>query len=266
MIKLKYLILVFALFLLACKKEQLLNPNQVEPVNLTIKGYVMTDTLEFVFNNKILGQAIDDAFTTSQTGVLFTPGDKIQVRKKADGKTVGNIEVAASPFNQVKKIFYDGTTLSNNLVLTPVTNPENMGLRLRFSTPFKDFYGGPVDIEIFEYTVNNDTYEITYTSVKEVKNVTGVFGDFVELEPLISTELLTKQYNVKVYKAGTKELPYTSMDHVFLDDPDPNNNYSEAISFEKGASKLISISPNGNDDKTEIGSGYSIADFSAAFK
>lgn len=116
MIKLKYLPLVFALFLLACKKEQLLNPNQGKAVSLAIKGYVMADTLEFVLNNKVLGQAIDNKFTLN--GTLFNAGDKIQIRKKTDSKAIGNIEVAASPFNQVKRIFYDGTTLrAKNLML-----------------------------------------------------------------------------------------------------------------------------------------------------
>jgi hypothetical protein len=254
---------MFTLFLLACKKEQLLNPDQGKTVSLAIKGYVMTDTLEFVLNNKVLGQAIDNKFTLN--GTLFKAGDKIQIRKKADRKIIGDIETTASPFNQVKKIFYDGTSLSNNLELTPVANPENMGFRLRFSTTAIDFYGGPVDIEFFEQTINFETFEFTYRSVKEVKNVTGAFGDFVELPPLISTETLDKSYLIKVYKAGTKELPYTSMDHVFLDDPD--NNYSEPIGFDKGASKLLSISPNNSNDKpTDVGSGYSIADFSADFK
>ncbi|MBB6108342.1 hypothetical protein SAMN05421821_102421 [Mucilaginibacter lappiensis] len=264
MIKLKYLPLVFALFLLACKKEQLLNPNPPQTVNLTIKGYITTkDTLEFVLNNKVLGQGFDAKITLNAT--LFNAGDKIQIRKKADSKIIGNIDVAASPFNQVKKIFYDGTTLSNNIELTPVTNPENMGIRLRFSTTATDFYGGPVDIEIFEYSSNNETYESTYRSIKEAKNVTGAFGDFIELEPLTSTELFTKGYKIKVYKAGTKELPYTSMDHVFLDDPD--NNYSDVISFTAGESKLLSVSPSHYEEAPgDVVSGYQIEDISFNFK
>ncbi|NHA06348.1 hypothetical protein G7092_21240 [Mucilaginibacter sp. HC2] len=257
MIKLKYLPLVFALFLLACKKEQLLNPNQGKAVSLAIKGYVMADTLEFVLNNKVLGQAIDNKFTLN--GTLFNAGDKIQIRKKTDSKTIGNIEVAASPFNQVKRIFYDGTTLSNNLELTPVSKPENMGFRLTFSTPFKGFYGGPVDVELFDQYINFDTFEFIYTPVKTFKNITGAFGDFIELPPAEQDH----SYVFKVYKAGTKELPYTSMQNVNLSDPE--NNYG-ALDFSPGESKLLSISPNGNDGRTEIGDGYSVIDFSADFK
>jgi hypothetical protein len=114
-------------------------------------------------------------------------------------------------------------------------------------------------------TMNNDTYEFTSRPVKEVKNVTGVFGDFIELEPLISTEILNKMYTIKVYKAGTKELPYTSMDHVFLDDPD--NNYGGPIQFDKGESKLLSVSPYvANEVSTDVSSGYEIVDYSLAFK
>ena len=265
MIKLKYLFLIFTLFFLACKKEQLLNPDQSKTINLTIKGYVTTtDTLEFLLNNKVLGQGFDTKFTFN--GTLFNAGDKIQIRKKADNKIIGNIEVAASPFNQVRKVFYDGTTLSSNLVLTPVKNPENMGFRLRFSTTATDFYGGPVDIEIFEHTFDWDTFGDTYVSVKKVKNITGAFGEFVELKPLGSTETITKSYVLKVYKAGTKELPYTSMDHVFLDDPD--NNYSSDISFDKGQSKLFSVSPTSYADAPpgDVFSGYQIVDISFAFK
>jgi len=262
MIKLKYIIFLLPLFLLACKKEQLLNPEQTKPVSFSIKGLVLTDTLQFIYKNKVLGQVIDGfAFPTSP--LLFNPGDKIQLRKKADGKVIKEFEIAANPFNQVKKIFYDGTTLSDNVTLTPVSNPDNMGCRFRFSTPFRDFYGGPVDIEIFERTINNDTYEITYRSVKEVKNVTAAFGDFIELEPFISTAILDKAYVAKVYKAGTKELPYTSLEHVFLDDPE--NNFSDIIQFDKGASKLISITTPG--DGTEVvGQGYTVTDLSAVFK
>ena len=265
MIKLKYLLLLLPLLMLGCKKEELLNPPQPgKTISLTVKGYVMKDTLEFVLKDKVIGTAIDDKFKLSAN--LFNSNDKVQIRKKSDKKSIGDITITESPFNQVRKIFYDGTTLSNNLELTPVTKPDNMGFRLRFSTTFPDFYGGPVDIEFFVLLVNFETFEFSYTPVKKIKNVTGAFGEFIELEPLEeSTDLKSITYVFKVYKAGTNELPYTSTQNLQISDPD--NNYSIALPFKKGASELLSISPTLYEGTPPaVGDGYVVDDFSAPFK
>jgi len=259
MLKLKYIIFLLPFFLSACKKEQLLNTKQAaSPVSFSVKGAILQDTLEFTLNNKVLGQAIDNfSFPKEGGGVLLNPGDKIQLRKKADGKVIKEFEMAATPFNQVKKIFYDGTTLSDNVTLTPVSNPDNMGFRFRFSTTFKDFYGGPVDLDFLD--VDENTFEIV--PFMKVKNITGTFGDFVEFPPLKPDH----SYYLLVYKSGTEELPYTSLENVSEDaQSNPYHKFMFYTVFKKGASQLISISLYINEGI--VGQGYDINDLSSAFK
>jgi len=263
MIKFKYLFLLFSVFLFACKKQQPAESEIAKTVSLEIKGYVMTDTLEFLINNKVIGQAIDNQFNIP--GKLFNTDATIAVRTKAEKKEVGSFKVDANPFTQIRKIFYDGKTLADNIVLTPVTNPNNMGFRLRFSTTFKGFYGGPVDIEFFEMARTTTRPRITkYTSVKLVNNITASFGDFVELPTIAEEEGWVKSYSFMVYKSGTKELPYKDNTDVNISDPLANYG-SFADVFTAGASGLISISPT-MQDGTAIGDSYDIADFSYEFR
>ncbi|RKR83392.1 hypothetical protein BDD43_3600 [Mucilaginibacter gracilis] len=256
--KIKYIVFLFPILLSACKKEQLLNPEKgTSPVNFNIRGAVLTtDTLELIFNNKVLGTI--PAGKVPFTGGLFTPGDKIQLRKKADGKIIKEFEVAEKPFNQVKNFFYDGATLSDNIVLTPVSNPDNMGFRFRFSTTFKDFYGGPVDLEFLD--VDDNTYEIV--PYIKVKNITGTFGDFIEFAPLKPDH----SYYLLVYKAGTEDLPYTSLENVSDDaQSNPYQRFLTFTDFKKGDSQLLSISPY-LSEKNKVLQGYDMSDLSAIFK
>lgn len=257
MTKLKHIIFFLPFFLLACKKEQLLNRENASPVSFNLQGAVLsTDTLELVYNNKVLGE-----FPYSKApfgGALFTPGDKLQLRKKADKKLLKEFEVATSPYNQVKKFFYDGTTLADNITVTPVTNPDNMGFRFRFSTTFKDFYGGPVDLDFLD--VDENTFEIV--PLMRVKNVTGTFGDFVEFPPLKPDH----SYYLLVYKTGTEELPYSSLENVTDDaQSNPYHRFMTYDGFIKGASQLISISPN-IVDGNKVGQGYDVQDLASIFK
>jgi hypothetical protein len=266
------LLLMFA----ACKKETVLTGSK-NVINVQVKGYVMADTLEFVINGKILGQAIESTFTSGDggwSGSYINAGDEITVRKKADGKTVGTIKISESPFEQEKKIFYDGTTLTDNLVLTPVSNPDNFGFKLQFKTTFADFYGGPVDIEFFEEsTTTTRPRIITYKSIKLIAGVTGSFGNFNELPPLLPETGKRKVYAFKIYKAGTKDLPYTKMDHVDIPDPDNTYGYLDEVSPAPGMSMLISISPvlideNGNQGPNGafVSAGFQLFDFASAFR
>lgn len=257
MIKIKYLLPILSLFLFACKKEQLLNNNPVKAVQLNIKGLVLTDTLEFTLNDKNIGEAINNEFKLNVS--LFNSRDQIQVRKKNDHKAVSTISLSENPFNQTKRIFYDGVTFSDNVAITPVKNPENMGFRLRFTTTFIDFYGGSVDVEFFDEYIDYDKFEFVYKPLnKVIKNVSGAFSDFTELPPLEPDH----QYYFKVYKSGTKDLPYKSSEHVFITDPE--NNYGQFVPFAKGDSQLISIMPNG--DANSVTDYYQTADLSADFK
>ena len=243
------------IMLWACNKPEPLNNEESKVTRLLVKGYVMTDTLEFLNKGKLIGRAFETDFKMPDN--LFVVHDKVVVRRKSDGKTVGEIFIADTAFIQTQKLFYDGNTLSDNLQLTPVANPENMGVRLRFFTPFADFYGGPVDIEFYDLSINFDTFEFIYTTVKVVRDVTATFSEFVELPP-ISPE---HNYVIKVWKAGTKELPYTSMDNVHVDDPDHNHGPFE---FAAGTSKLLSIAPSLSG--TFVLDGYTIDDFSGPFR
>lgn len=252
----------FLLSVFSCKKaEPLIGLNPPKIAKLEIRGLVLVDTLEFVLDGKVIGQGIDNKFTANDR--LVTVGKEIEIIKKVDKKPVGKIVVTDSQYVQIKKIFYDGTTFTDKIELTPVSNPESMGIRMAFSTPFSDFYGGPVDVEIFEYVLAGRV--ATYISKMEVKNITAVFGDFFELPKIIPENGKTKSYRFKVYKAGTKELPYTSMTKVFISNP--ANNYGSIV-FKAGDSQLISIKPvPGSSGGVEgILSGYDVQDYSYAFK
>jgi hypothetical protein len=249
---------------LGCKKQQPLEAADLAaPVRLEIKGLILVDTLQFLLYGKVIGQGIDGTISISER--LYQPGQKVQVRKKADSKQIGEILVAGSPFKQVKKIFYDGVTFTDKIDLTPVSDPNNMGIRVNFSTTFGAFYGGPVDIELFVRKIDNETGAIlSYTNIKVIKNVTNTFSEFVELTPIETTDAYFFQYVFKVYKAGTKELPYT--DQVNLKNVDPDNIYGYIENFIPGDSQLLSISPTSEDNLTILGDSYAVQDYSSAFK
>jgi len=247
---------------MACKKGEPIDQQPPQLVNLLFTGYVMTDTLEFVKNGKVICTAIDNNF--SMNGNSFIADENIQVRKKGDSKVISEFVIPKSPFSQNRKFFYDGATLSDNIVLTAVSDQKNIGMRFRFSTTYPYFYGGPVDIEIYEQQIDYSTFKFTYTSVRLIKNITGAFGDFVELPALVSTPVLGKNYIVKVYKAGTTDYPYTAeADYSWM--ADPVNNYSSSIRLLAGESGLISISDGGFYEQY-LYDGYEVKDFSNAFK
>ena len=252
------------LILFACKKVEPLAALEPQKfAKLEVKGLVLNDTLEFVLDGQIIGTAIDGSFTFQDR--VYTAGKKLQVRKKSDGKAVGEILIADGPYKQVRKVFYDGITFTDKIELTPVSDPNNMGVRLRFATTFPDFYGGPVDVEFFIMSRTTTRPRITtYTSVELVKNVTGSFGDFIELPALIEEAGFTKSYQLKVYKSGTTDLPYSNTNNLMI--TDPQNNYGDIGElFTAGSSKLLSISPT-IQDLIYIGNGYSIQDLADAFQ
>jgi len=263
MTKIKYFFLLVSLLTLAsCKKQELFHENQDKLVQVNLQGLILSDTLEFVMNDKVICTAFDNVFTAN--GKLFDANSKVQIRKKATTKLLGEFTLGSN-FNQTRKIFYDGINVSDNIELTPVSDPNNMGFRLNFSTKFAAFYGGPVDVELFIQEIDNETGSPSYTSVKVIKNVTGSFSEFIELPTLEITEAYFRKYALKVYKAGTKELPYT--DKVDLSNVyDLANNYGTIDSFIAGDSQLLSISPGTWDDFTLLGDGYNIQDYSSAFK
>ncbi|WP_442591275.1 hypothetical protein ACSBL2_08580 [Pedobacter sp. AW31-3R] len=257
MIFIKMSLVLFCLIaVLGCKKEQpLIDPNVGAPVKLVIKGLILVDTLQFILEGKIIGQGIEGDIRISDR--LYQPGQKIQIRKKGNDKLIDEIIVAESPFNQVKKIFYDGTTFTDKIELTPVGNPENMGVKFRFISTSAAFYGGPVDIELFDSYIDFDLFEFVYTPIKTIPNVSSGFSDFIELMPLQPDH----SYEFKVYKAGTKEQPYNNSDIVTTD---PSTNYGQ-LSFDAGKSKLIAISPSKTGNGT-ISNGYSVQDLAYAFQ
>lgn len=274
--KINYLFLLLLITsIFSCKKE---TPYSENPgiVRVEFAGYIMMDTLEFVKNGVIIGQAIDNSFTIlgSSQPALFKAGEKVIVRKKADGKTVGTFDINLEPFAQKKKLFYDGENLTDNLVLTPVSDPNNYGFQIQFSTVFSDFYGGPVDVEFFEKSTRTARPRVTtYTSVRLLQGVTGKFGEFIELPLPVPEDGKTKSYVFKVYKAGTNELPYTKMDNVDIADPDGFYGNLDVVFQTPGESILLSISPtlmdvNGNTGLTgtTVIADYITRDFAFAFR
>jgi len=262
MIKIKYFFLLVSLLTLAsCKKQELFHQDQEKLVQVNLQGLILSDTLEFLINDNIISTGFDNTFITN--GKLYSANSKVQIRKKSTTKSLGEFTLGTN-FNQTRKIFYDGINVSDNVELTPVTNPDNMGIRVNFSTTFGAFYGGPVDVELFVQKLDYETFEFTYTSFKVIKNVTGSFSEFIELPTLETADTYLLRYAIKVYKAGTKELPYT--DKVDLSNVDPANIVSTIDNFVPGDSQLLSISPATSDPFTMLGDSYNIQDYSSAFK
>jgi hypothetical protein len=145
---------------------------------------------------------------------------------------------------QERKIYYDGTTFSDNIQLTPVSDANNIGYRLSFSSNFADFYGGPVDVHIVLGYYDMNTFEFMETPVTTVKNVTADFGDFFEL-PYVPLGDEFKMYFFKVYKAGTMEPPFTTMEHTDFESnfgtPDYNKVVWQLGTDAAGTSNLLRI-------------------------
>ncbi|MFH7017280.1 hypothetical protein [Flavobacterium sp. FlaQc-47] len=263
-ITIKAFLFIFCLFtLLSCSDEELLGKeNLAAPVKLEIKGLILTDTLQFVLDGKVVGEGIGGAIRISDR--LYQPGQKIQVNKKADGKQIDEILIEKSPFKQVKKIFYDGITFSDKIELTPVVNTNNMGVRMRFTSSSKFFYGGPVDVEFMIQEIDMNTFEFSYVKANIMfKNVTGSFGEFMELPPLISDDVTIRQYVIVVHKSGTNEHPYK--DGVeYGGYPDPDVVFGNLENFNAGDSVLLSVK-DGFSGETFL-SAYYIEDLSTPFK
>jgi len=256
--------LLFSLLIIfqSCKKGVEAVPEFVRPVRVEFKGLVLNDSLELISAGKVIGKAFETEFRMSS--VYYNPNELITVRRIADKKVFAEFQVTKAPFKQVKILYYDGVTLADNLALTPVTNPANVGVRLRFSSSFKDVFKGPVDVEIFDTVIDWDTWQYTYISVKTVTGVNAVFGDFFELPPLQDE---THSYMYRVYKSGTKEPPFTDLKDVIFEGP--SMEYGELIgsySFTGGDSRLLSLSPQLSMTDREIVTGYTAIDFSAPFK
>lgn len=248
---LKYFVitLLLATGLSACQKGELENHATLNPVHLYFKGFVINDTLEFVLRDKVICTAFESSFKMTN-GDIYTPGEMI-IRKKKDHKQVGHYKIEVSPYNLIKDIFYDGNTVVDNIKLDPVSNPDHMGFKLRFKTTFPGFYGGPVDIQIYDQQYDPNTYELLsgITPVRLIRSVTASFGEFIEIS-LPSTDLIAHDITFKVFKAGTTQLPFT--DDVLIPDPDT---FIGHLFYEKGKSQLINISPGVYEDG-KIGDGY----------
>lgn len=254
-------ILMICLGLCACEKKELAMGENPAVVKLELNGYILNDTLEFTKNNKVICTAYEDQFI--KDGLLFT-ADEVQVRKKGNPSILSTFKIDATPFNQTQKFFYDGNTLSNDLPLTRVSNPANIGMRLRYSTNFSYFYGGPVDIEIFKSIIDWETFEFTKEPLLTIRNVTASFSEFFELPPSTNTELRTENYAFKVYKAGTKDAPYKDgVDYSNVDQP---NNFGDFASTETaGLSLVFSIKEAGYQGNS-IGQGYQVTDIGYFFR
>lgn len=255
---LKYLIitLFIAAGLSACKKGEPVYSAVTTPVSLTLQGFILDDTLEIVVKDKVICTAFDNSFIMK--GNLFTAGTEMIIRKKKDGKQVGQFNLDAAPYYQTKKIFFDGTAIRDKIVLDPVSSPDHMGFKVRFQTTFIDFYGGPVDIQLYDQAVDNNTYDYTLTPIRLISNVKASYGGFVEISVPANTDAITHFLLFKVFKTGTTQLPYTSTDNLSISDPD--NNYGP-LDYIKGSSQLLTISPSlyiNSDKPNAVGDGYSI--------
>lgn len=257
------LLLLPVLFAAACMKKEAAMPTP-DVVKLNIKGFSMDDTLEFVHEGiTIATAAANQGFDQTVMMAVKSGKDSIAVRKKGSTETIGQLEVNATPFFQSKKVYFDGATVTDNVELTPVSNPANMGFRASFKTAYPYFYGGPVDIELFEQKWDMNTFEITYHPLNiTIPAVGGAFSGFYELPELVSTPDVLRSYKFKVYKAGTKETVFTEQADL-SGIPDPQNQYG-TIYFTAGESQLLVIDFYYSD--ATVFDDFSVQDIAAQFR
>lgn len=231
------------LFAAGCMKKEAALPTP-GIVKLNIKGFSIGDTLEFVHDGNVVATAAAN-LGFDETVLMSIKMDKenISVQKKGGTEAIGNFDVNTAPFSQTKRIYFDGTALIDNVELTPVSDPANMGLRVSFKTSYPCFSGAPVDVELFEQLWDMNTFEIAYRPLNIIiPDVGSSFSGFYELPELISTPEMFRSYKFKVYKAGTKEPALTDKaDLSFL--PDSQNHYG-SIYFVPGESQLLIIDFN----------------------
>lgn len=259
------LLTAFLLVLLAagCSKEELAMDTP-HAVKLRIRGFAAKDTLEFVSGDTVLLTAIpDNGFDQIFLLVVKEKPRQLQIRKKGTAAVIENLSIQASPFDQDKRIYYDGVKVSDKIELTPVKDVRNGGMRLMFTSGgYRYFYGGPVDIQIFHRRLDMNTFDYSDTPVKMVSNVTDSFGEFIELPEVISTDQIWESYVFRVYKAGTTEMPYTEgADYSNLYEP-----YTGDLPLAVGKSELLVISPNYYDGGATLGNGYTVNDLSVYFR
>lgn len=201
-------ILTIASFITACnKKEPAILPTSV--IKMIFKGYSFNDTLEVVQHNVVLATLrANSSFEAMSLIAIKNANEEIGLRKKGTSEIISTITVPPTPFMQTKKIFFDGKTVQDKIEVTPVKQPGNIGFRIWFKTDFPYFYGGPVDFVISKLSYDNSTYDFSFTPVTTIKNVGDTFSEFIELPRLTSTEQETNQYVLRIFKAGTTELPY----------------------------------------------------------
>ena len=253
-----------ASFLTACNKKELaITP--VSVVKMMLQGYNADDTLEVVKGNEVLTIVkANSNFQTTATIVIKNDKEQISLRKKKTKEIISTIDVNRTPYQQSKKIFFDGKTVNDKMEVTPVSNPENIGFRLWFITDFAGFYGGPVDFAISKVSYDNFTYDFTFTPLKTIKSVDNGFSEFIELPKLTSTEQTTNLYVVRVYKPGTTELPYKEgVDFSAL--PELQFYYCPIDGLKAGQSALYRISPYYYGEK-QLGDSYSLEDIALFFR
>lgn len=253
-------ILTITSFITACGKKELAMPSTTA-VKVTLAGYSFDDTLEAVKGNVVIATLrANSGFSQIVLVAVNNDKEQISLRKKGTTEILSTFDVNRTPFEQKKRIFFDGKTINDKIELTPVSNPGNVGFRIQFKTDFPYFYGGPVDFIIWEQHVDESTYEYTFEKVKEIKNVGNAFSDFVELPKLINTDLVTKTYVFKVFKAGTEELPYT-------EGADLSNissmeyNFGIIENMKAGDSKLLIVRPYYTDRM--VGDSYEVEDIAS---
>lgn len=262
-----YRLIIYTFFLAvvvtACNKKELAMPTP-SVVKMTFRGYSFDDTLEVVKGNELLATLrANSSFEAIALIAVNNDKEQVGLRKKGTTEIISMIDVNKVPFQQRTKIFFDGKTVNDKMELTPVSNPANIGFRICFKTDFPYFYGGPVDFIIWERAMDNFTYEYTDKEITTVKNVGSAFSEFVELPHLSSTDQVTNSYVFRVYKAGTRELPYK--EGVDLSAIPDLEFYYGNIDGKAGESALLKVSPYYYSD-TQLSESFAVEDIAYFFR
>ena len=201
----------------ACQKGEPLQDAELKStIQLTMQGYIMQDTLEFIKDGQLFCEAAETVFKIKGNmgqAVVVSASD-LYVRKKGSTEFIDSIKLHADAFKQTLRLFYDGEQLTNNIELTPVSSPDVYGIR--FSWVGHPIYckKTAVDIEISIRTMITDpltgAYTNKYQHYSTVKNIGKDFSEFIELPKLDNSDpYAINSYVYKFFETGTKNYPFT---------------------------------------------------------
>jgi len=216
-------------------------------VTLLLKGYAMSGEVEFLIDGQLAGEG---SVKIDKTLTLYMDNEQtrtLTIRKKGETTALLTKTINANPASgQSVTFFFDGTSIVDNIKLSPPSNPANMSITGQFSSLFQLqsagalFKGGDVDL-VFYIRDNAGVVTVPNPAIRITMPSSGAFVNF-ELPPLPNANSF---YTYDICEVGTETLPYK--DYLIPTTYPPKINQGRFFGelkfgtshFEAGTSKLL---------------------------